>query len=839
VEMYSVNPAPPSYYTLEQADGAAQVLGHLSGTLLNLTQHQALLQEHATSGLQGLCNWEMTVLDEEEALPFLHGTLKIHVIEAADLPDTDNCFFNIDRGDLTDAFVLISLGETPLLKTAYIPNSLNPRWDEKFSIPVCHRASYLKVMVRDREHIGDKAVGSCLISTEELVDGSPIEGWYDITVGADGETHGSFHIMLQYFPVGSLDEDPFYLNEAYFQPKTHNQVVMYMTAETPQLPVFEGVCEPDGSPFIANRCWLDIFKAMCNAQKLIYVTGWSVFTGISLVRGEEACYYPDSNVGEILKRKAAEGVRVLVMTWNEKSNDGGMLEGMMGTHDEDTNSFFAGTDVICTNVPRSKKSWLGLGGQFVGTLYTHHQKTIICDTELGDGSDRRKLVAFVGGIDITDGRYDTPEFHLYKTINTVHAGDFYQNCTVGATLESGPREPWQDIHAMVMGPAAVDILDNFADRWCQQNCDMQECLYYLTEDEFALDDPVDVPEEQGGTWNVQLFRSITSDSAVMAEDRIEYLNRKYGRPMEDSIMRQYVNLIRGAKSFIYIENQYFLGSAFGWLEDQTTLSHHVVPIELAEKIISKIDADEPFHVYVTIPMYPEGDPCSTPSQEIIRWQFRTIEMIYKRVYRALQRNGSDNHPQDYITFYCLGKRESPDEVPEDIGEPAPGSGAEIVRETLRHPIYVHSKLMVVDDAYLVVGSANINQRSLGGNRDSEICIGGYQPAHQHDGDQPPRGAVHTFRLALWSSHLGGYDEAYENPGSWDCVERVRAVSSEFWEIYTADEPVHSDIHLLPYPLAVSEMGDVSSLDAPWDTFPDTLAPVVGTKSGILPVKLTT
>ena len=87
----------------------------------------------------------MSVLEDEERLPFLHGTLKIHVIEARDLPNTDNAFFNIDRGDVTDPFVTISLGEVPLLKTAYLPNTLDPRWDEKFSIPVCHRASCFKV----------------------------------------------------------------------------------------------------------------------------------------------------------------------------------------------------------------------------------------------------------------------------------------------------------------------------------------------------------------------------------------------------------------------------------------------------------------------------------------------------------------------------------------------------------------------------------------------------------------------------------------------------------------------------------------------------------------------
>ena len=482
---------------------------------------------------------------------------------------------------------------------------------------------------------------------------------------------------------------------------------------------------------------------------------------------------------------------------------------------------------------------MGLGGQFVGAMYTHHQKNVICDAPTDDGSGARKLVAFIGGIDITDGRYDTPEFHLFKTIHTVHAGDFYQNCTVGATCDTGPREPWQDIHALVTGPAAVDIHDNFADRWRAQNHKKRDCLYYLSEDEFNLDYPATVPPEQGGPWIAQLFRSITSDSAVMSQDRLEFLNRKYGCPVEDSIMRQYVNLIRNAKSFVYIENQYFLGSSFAWLKDQETLSHHIVPIEIVEKIISKIDAGEPFHVYVTIPMYPEGDPSSTPSQEIIRWQFRTMEMMYKRIHRALEKRGLNAPATDFLSFYCIGKREDPDEVPYDLLPPTPGTGAAITRETLRHPIYVHSKLLIVDDEYILLGSANINQRSMGGNRDTEICIGGYQPNCVHNGAEVPRGAVHTFRLALWSSHLGGYDPAYEDPGTRECLDRVREVSQQFWQIYTADQPTHSDIHLLPYPLLVSETGDLSALSQPWNCFPDTVAPVVGTKSGMLPAKLTT
>ena len=85
-------------------------------------------------------------------------------------------------------------------------------------------------------------------------------------------------------------------------------------------------------------------------------------------------------------------------------------------------------------------------------------------------------------------------------------------------------------------------------------------------------------------------------------------------------------------------------------------------------------------------------------------------------------------------------------------------------------------MQIVDDSYVLIGSANINQRSLGGNRDTEIAVGAYQPGHtaREEGDQP-RGQVHAYRMALWAAHLGvGADPAdYADPGSDQCLERVR------------------------------------------------------------------
>lgn len=37
-------------------------------------------------------------------------------------------------------------------------------------------------------------------------------------------------------------------------------------------------------------------------------------------------------------------------------------------------------------------------------------------------------------------------------------------------------------------------------------------------------------------------------------------------------------------------------------------------------------------------------------------------------------------------------------------------------------VYVHSKLMIVDDRFAILGSANINDRSMNGGRDSELAV---------------------------------------------------------------------------------------------------------------------
>ena len=132
------------------------------------------------------------------------------------------------------------------------------------------------------------------------------------------------------------------------------------------------------------------------------------------------------------------------------------------------------------------------------------------------------------------------------------------------------------------------------------------------------------------------------------------MNSKKGRQFDSSIAQAYIQLIRHAENFIYIENQYFMGSAYCWLKHDDVNCHHTIPSEITQRIIEKMSRNEHFTVYVLIPMFPEGDPGSIPIQEILYWQTRTIEMMYKHIGDAIQKYESDTHPTDWLVFLCPG-----------------------------------------------------------------------------------------------------------------------------------------------------------------------------------------
>lgn len=65
------------------------------------------------------------------------------------------------------------------------------------------------------------------------------------------------------------------------------------------------------------------------------------------------------------------------------------------------------------------------------------------------------------------------------------------------------------------------------------------------------------------------------------------------------------------------------------------------------------------------------------------------------------------------------------------------------------PIYVHAKLMVIDDAVLRIGSANLNNRSMGLDSECDVFIDSRRPGNGH-----AAAAIAALRHSLLAEHLG-------------------------------------------------------------------------------------
>lgn len=128
---------------------------------------------------------------------------------------------------------------------------------------------------------------------------------------------------------------------------------------------------------------------------------------------------------------------------------------------------------------------------------------------------------------------------------------------------------------------------------------------------------------------------------------------------------------------------------------------------------------------------------------------------------------------------------------------------------------------------------------MDGGRDTEIAMGAYQP-HFLSARQPAKGQIFGFRIALWYEHLRHIDGTFLYPETLECMQTVNRLADDHWKFYSS-EPSDQDLpgHLLRYPIEVTNFGHITALSDAETNFPDTKAPVLGTKSDLLPPMLTT
>ncbi|XP_039024607.1 phospholipase D delta-like [Hibiscus syriacus] len=833
------------------------------------------------------------------AVVCLHGDLELKIVEARCLPNMDllserlrRCFKPLDpfsrrkknhrpRKIITnDPYVTVCLAGATVARTRVVSNSQNPVWNERFKIPLAHPANLFEFYVKDNDVFGADLIGVATVPAADVQDGVRISGWFPIltSYGKQPKPDCSLHLEMKFtgceeMPVfkygNAANPNEFGFGNCYFPARHGGSVTLYQDAHVMKSTLPEIELE-NGTVFKHEPCWEDICHAILEAHHMVYITGWSVFHEVKLVREPTRPLPKDGvmSLGDLLKNKSLEGVRVLVLVWDDKTSHSKFFintAGVMQTHDEETRKFFKHSSVTCVLSPRYASSKLSIfKQQVVGTLFTHHQKCVIVDSLAS--RNNRKITAFLGGLDLCDGRYDTPEHRLFRDLDTVYREDFH-NPTFSAGIQC-PREPWHDLHCKVEGPAAHDILKNFEQRWrkatkwaelgrrLKRGSKNEESLLKLERISWILspsetvsqDDPSLWVCKEGNAenWNVQVFRSIDSGSVKgfpkdVYQADAENLVCAKNLVIDKSIQTAYIQAIRAAQHFIYIENQYFIGSSYAWPSYKAG-ADNLIPMELALKIASKIRAKERFAVYIVIPMWPEGVPTSTSVQEILFWQGQTFKMMYEIIGKELKSmRMEDSHPRDYLNFYCLGNRE---EVPSDFNWSTScllSPTGDTISTSLRFQrfmIYVHAKGMIVDDEYVILGSANINQRSMAGSRDTEIAIGACQPYYTwKERKRHPRGQVYGYRMSLWAEHMHVVKDLFKEPESLECVKTVNSIAEENWERYSSNEFKYLQGHLLKYPVLVTRSGKVGPVPGK-ETFPDVGGKILGCRS-TLPDALTT
>lgn len=277
----------------------------------------------------------------------LHGNLDIWVSEARNLPNMD--LFHKSLGDMfgrlsgkflskvegttppkitSDPYVTISVSNAVVGRTFVISNSENPVWGQHFYVPVAHYGAEVHFVVKDSDVVGSQIIGAVGIPVEQVILGQPIEGTYPI-LGANGKQCNPGAVLslkIQYIPMdkvplyhGGVGGDLSYqgVPGTYFPVRKGGMVTLYQDAHVDD-DLLPKLWLANGRLYKHGKCWRDIYDAICQARRLIYITGWSVYHLVQLVRDDPNV--PNSNLGEILKDKSQEGVRVLLLVWDDPSS---------------------------------------------------------------------------------------------------------------------------------------------------------------------------------------------------------------------------------------------------------------------------------------------------------------------------------------------------------------------------------------------------------------------------------------------------------------------------------------------------------------------------------------
>ncbi|HYQ91826.1 MAG TPA: phospholipase D-like domain-containing protein, partial [Candidatus Competibacteraceae bacterium] len=277
---------------------------------------------------------------------------------------------------------------------------------------------------------------------------------------------------------------------------------------------------------------------------------------------------------------------------------------------------------------------------------SHHQKIVVIDD----------TVAFVGGLDLTQRRWDTP----------AHIPDDSRRRDPGGE----PYSPFHDVQIMVAGAAAAALGTLARRRWQRAG---GQCVGPKPSDS----DP----------WPATVKPDLENVEVAIARTEPAYRGQRAIREIE----QLYLDAITAARDSIYLENQYLTSTT------------------ITAALCRRLEEATGPEVLLVLPSYASD------------W-LEQATLDSQRAHRLRQLRQADRFGRLRCYF------------PQGPGLDEAG-------------VYVHAKVMIVDDNLVRIGSANLSNRSMGLDTECDLAIAA-------DHNTRVRQAILAFRHRLLGQHLG-------------------------------------------------------------------------------------
>lgn len=335
---------------------------------------------------------------------------------------------------------------------------------------------------------------------------------------------------------------------------------------------------------------------------------------------------------------------------------------------------------------------------------SHHQKIVVVD-------DR---VAFTGGLDLTQRRWDTREHRGQDQRRVDPTGQQYG--------------PFHDVQVCLQGPVARCLGDLVRERW---RVATGEALP-STSAETVLRSAAGLSEDAYWPPSARVHMRNVAVGVARTEP-IGYTSAGQNpKRCVREVERLFLDSIRSARRFIYIENQYFTSKT------------------LARALAKRLEERDGPDIVMILPRYQTG------------WiEEGTMGLLRSEAIRMVQ--ASDRYGRFKAYF----------PVVPDLG---------------KGYLKIHSKVMIVDDVLVRIGSANLNSRSMGLDTECDVAI---EAAARAD----VKGAIAELRADLLGEHLGvepaEFEARFKSMGSLlRTVESFRGGERDLLDIPLVPEWVH-------------------------------------------------